>query len=261
MRKYLIVAAALAVAVTALFTVGVAYGASANNDSLSAKFNPDNPGNVNTPGGLFAELSSLHNTDSTGTPTSPTVEPVPTTNVSIDFDHAFTFKTKTVGVCNNGLTGTTQQGMQACGDSYIGGGYATVCASGGGAGTPCGTGLPANTGIFNAQVSVYNGPPDGKHPTLKLQAVADHTPLGPTTVPLVGTLVKSKAGGEFAGGKRLDVPVPVLGGGLAALTDFSVNINNGSYVTAACDNGTWNIQSTSTDAGGSQTDVVNQPCT
>jgi len=151
--------------------------------------------------------------------------------------------------------------MKACGDAYVGGGYATICASGGGAGTPCGTGLPANTGVFNATVSAYNGPPDGRKPTIKVQAVADHTPLGPTTVPLIGTLNKSRAGGDFTGGKRLDVPVPALGGGLAAITDLSVNVNSGSYISAACDDGHWSFLATATDAGGSQPDTVAQPCT
>jgi hypothetical protein len=67
--------------------------------------------------------------------------------------------------------------------------------------------------------------------------------------------------GQALGGKRLDVPVPSLGGGLAAITDFSVNVNSGSYVSGACDDGHWSIQATSADAGGRQTHAVSEPCT
>lgn len=268
MRKYFI--AAMAVAALAAFAVpGTAFAVSANVSTLDAKFNPTNPGATRHKGGLLVETTTLHASGGSGTPTLPAKEPVPTTQVDLDFDHAITFSTNAVARCTGSLTGTTQSGMANCVDSLIGGGYATLCAASGGPGTACDLGgspssVPPAPGVLNAQVTAYNGPKNGgtrgTSPTVLLQSVADHTPLGPTTVVLTGSLVRSPLGGEFA--KRLTVPVPTIGGGAAAITDFTVGVNNGNFVRGKCDNGTWNFRATfSYLAGGPDVDNHNQSCT
>ena len=205
MRKYLLVVSALAAAMAV--AAPVAFGASPNVSSIDGKFNPANPGATLKAGGLFVETTSLHATDA-GTPTSPTKEPVPTTHVDVSFDHNIAFAPGTVPVCNDPLTGTAQAGMKACGNAYVGGGYGTLCASSTGPGGASGCDL----GVLNATVAAYHGP-NNPQPTIVLQGVADHTPLGPLTVVLAGTLRAANQTGEFAGGKRLDVPVPLLAGG------------------------------------------------
>jgi hypothetical protein len=265
MRKYLVAVTALAVAVTALMTAGVALGASSNTYTLDTKVNPPvASATVLGASGLFVETSTLAAGDP-GTPTSPTLFPVPTTHVNLDLDHNVVINPAAVPVCSNALTGTTQAGMKACGDSYVGGGYATICASAGGPGSACGTGIGgASAGTVNAQVSAYNGPatgdPGGNKPTLKLQGVADHTVAGPLTTVLTGTLLNSPGVNEF--GKRLSVDVPSLAGGLGAITDFSVNVNNGKFLRAKCNGDmVWNFQTVSTDGSGSATATNNNPCT
>jgi hypothetical protein len=270
MRKYLI--AAMAVTALAAFAVpGTAFAVSPNVSSLDAQFNPGNPGNTATKGGLFVETSTLLAGAGAGTPTTPAKEPVPTRRADIDFDHGLTFATNTVTRCTGDLSGTTQSGMKNCGDSYVGGGYATLCVSSTGPGGNCDTGgYPAPTnppapGVVNAQISAYNGPKDGgqsgNQPTILLQSVSDHTPLGPTTVVLTGSLFNSPLGGDF--GKRLDVPIPLIGGGAGALTDFSVNINNGGFIKGECDDGNWSYSAQfnyNNPPGGSDVVTDNQGC-
>jgi len=260
MRKYLIAAMAV-VAVAAFANVGTAFAVSANTSTLDVVVNPDNPGATLTKSGLFVETTTLHDNDTTGTPTSPGMEPVPTTNVDLDFDHNIAIQSGSVPTCGNALTGTTQAGMKACGDSYIGGGYATVCGSSTGPGT--GT---CDLGVINAQVAAYNAPKNGSNqPTIKLQAVADHTVVGPLTQVLVGTVKNSPLGGEFAGGKRISVPVPLIPPalpGAAAITDFSVNINNNVYIKAQCHGDTtWDYSARFAYTSGADTVTDSQPCT
>jgi len=263
MRKYLVAASALAVAVAALMTAGVALGASTNTYALDAKVNPPAASaTVLGPSGLFVEAQSTAAGDP-GTPTSPTLFPVPTTHVNLDLDHNVVIAPTAVPTTANALTGTTQAGMKAAGDSYVGGGYATICASAAGPGSACGAGLGGAPGVINAQVSAYNGPatgnPGGNKPTLLLQGVADHTVAGPLTTVLTGTLLNSPGTNEF--GKRLSVDIPSLAGGLGAITDFSVNVNNGKFVRAKCNgDNVWNFQTVSTDASGSATALHNQGC-
>ncbi len=260
MRKYLIVVTAVA-ALAAFVNVGIAMAASPNNSTIDLQFNPDNPGATATKGGLFAEITTLNKTDTTGTPTSPTKEPVPTTEVDLSFDNNFVFTPATVPVCNNALTGTTQAGMKACGDAYVGGGYATICGSLAGPGGDC------DLGVLNATVSAYHGP-NNPQATILFQGRSDHTPVGPLTVVLEGTLRGSNLPGEFAGGKRLVVPVPLIppvSPGAAAITDFAVNVNNHAFVKASCDgDNTLNYSAKITYATGAPPrDTVTdaQPCT
>jgi hypothetical protein len=260
MRKYLIAVMALA-AVAAFASVGTAFGASANTSTVTGHFNPDNPGATADKGGLFIETTTLHDTDG-GTPTNPTVEPVPTTTVDLNFDGNLALAVGAVPTCGASLSGTTQAGMINCGASYIGGGYSTVCASSSGPGGATGCDL----GVINAQVAAYNGPRNATNqPTIRLQAVADHTAVGPLTVVLEGSIRNSNLGGQFTGGKRVLVPVPLLppaAPGAAAITDFSVNINNSTFVKGSCGaDGDWDYRAKFTYSAGTDTVNDSQPCT
>jgi hypothetical protein len=254
MRKYLTAVMAVAL-VACVANVGTAFAAAPDKTTFDGEINASNPGATFTNSGLFAEATTLLNADP-GTPTNPTVEPVPGALADVSFDHNIRFAPTSVPVCNNALSGTTQAGMKACGNSYVGGGYATLCAASGGPGTAC------DLGVLNAQVSAYNGPPNPQ-PTILMQGVSDHTPIGPLTVVLTGTLKPASLGGEFAGGKHLVVPIPLLASGAAALTDFSVNINNGKYVQAKCDgDNAWQYSAKSTFVSGTpRTATDSQPCT
>lgn len=59
----------------------------------------------------------LYKFDNAGTPTSPTLQPVPGKSADVSFDHNIKFTPNTVPVCNNALTGTTQTDMKACGNA------------------------------------------------------------------------------------------------------------------------------------------------
>jgi hypothetical protein len=243
MRKLIALAGLVVVGVFA--AVGVAYGASGNTSSLDAKFNPPSTGAAFTKGGLFVETS----TQKTGDPnpaTNPSEFPSPTTLADVDFDQNIKFTPAAVPSCTADLTGdSTQAAMKACGDSAVGGGYATVC--GNSTGTPGGA---CDLGVLKAQITAFNGPhnggPGGNLPTILLHSRTDISPVGPITVVLVGSLKNSPLGGEF--GKRLDVPVPLIppaAPGLAAITDFAVNVNSGTFVQAKCTgDDTWNFSAT-----------------
>jgi len=254
MRKYLTAVMAV-VAVACVANVGVAFAAAPDKTTFDGEINASNPGATFTNSGLFAEATTLLNADP-GTPTNPTVEPVPGALVDVSFDHNIRFAPTSVPVCNGNLANSTQLGMKACGNAYVGGGYATLCAASAGPGTAC------DLGILNAQVAAYNGPPNPQ-PTIVMQGVSDHTPIGPLTVVLTGTLKPASLGGEFAGGKHLVVPIPLLASGAAAITDFSVNVNNGKYIQAKCDgDNAWQYSAKSTFVSGTpRTATDSQPCT
>ena len=252
MRKYLVAVAALS-AVVALGLTATAFGASPNTSAETAKFNPDNPGGTVTKGGMFVETSTLLTGDP-GTPTTPTVEPVPTTNVVLHFDKTIKFNLNAVPSCGDALSGSTQDGMKACSASYVGGGYATICGATGGPGTTC------DLGVLNAQIAAYKGVDSSQ---LLIQGRSDHTPVGPFTTVLTGTLSYSPLGGQFDGGKRIVVPVSLLFAGGAAITDLAVTVNNASIVKASCSGDMdWDYKANFTYADSStSSDASSQPCT
>lgn len=257
MRKYLMIVAAVAVS-AALMNVGTAFGVSPNIATVDGHFNPDNPGATYTKGGLFVETNQMYAGDPNAPDgTNPTLKPERTDEVRISFDKNMKFNVGQVPTCSDPLTGSAQDGMKACGDSYIGGGYATLCVASGAAGTAC------NLGVVNAVVSAYNGPVVGGFPTIKLQARADHTIAGPVTSVLTGTLEPALPVSNPYD-KMLRVAIPPAGGGAASITQFALNVNNGSFVQAKCTNpdNDWDFRGYFHDVSpGSQTDTDFQPCT
>ena len=95
--------------------------------------------------------------------------------------------------------------------------------------------------------------------------MADRTVVGPWTVVLEGTIRNSGLGGEFEGGKRLTVPVPLIPPalpGAAAITDFAVNINNDGFIKARCNGDQiWNYRARFDYSAGFDVRNKNQPCT
>ena len=130
-------------------------------------------------------------------------------------------------------------------------------------------GTACDLGVLNAQVAAYNGPRNANNqPTIRLQGASDHTPVGPLTVAArPGRCGTRPLGGEFAGGKRLVRTVPLIppaAPGLAAITDFAVNVNNNVFVKAKCDGDqVWNFRARYEYAPAAGFDTVNdgQPCT
>ena len=194
---------------------GTAFAVSPNVSTLDANLRPDNPGATATKSGLFVETSTLLAGAGAGTPTLPAKEPVPTRRAQLDFDHAITFSHSAVTKCTGSLTGTTQQGMIELRRFVRGRRLRHPLRVEHGPRWELRHGrlsrptAPPAPGVVNAQIAAYNGPKDGgnagNQPTILLQSVADHTPLGPTTVVLRGALFASPLGGDF--GKRLDVPI------------------------------------------------------
>jgi hypothetical protein len=221
MRKPIAITAL--VSLTAFAVVVAIAGAVGNNVStLNGSFKPNTglSATVPTKGGLFVETTTLDDSD-TGTPTAPSgPQPSPTTNVKLNLDDDLVFAPTSVPSCNANLAGTTTQAaLIACGASQIGGGVATLCVNNAG-----------SCLVFQAVVTAFNGPKDAQNrPTILLHGRNDAT--GITTV-LKGTLKTSTAGADF--GKVLDVPVPLIAGGSASITDFAVNVTNGTFVRATC---------------------------
>jgi hypothetical protein len=114
----------------------------------------------------------------------------------------------------------------------------------------------------NAVVSAYNGPVVSGNPTLKLQGRADHTLAGPITTVLNGT-VEPALPASNPYDKMLRVAIPLVAGGAGAITDFAVNINNGSFIQAKCtgDNDLDYRAYFHNVDGGTQTVTSNEPCT
>ena len=228
MRKYLI--AVLAVAATSL--VMAASASAATDSTVESKFLPDNPGLTLTGGGLFVETTSQDTLDA-GTPYNPAgPQPTPVDKVLLDFDDSFTITPSTVPQCNAfatfTATTTTQAAMKLCANTVIGGGAATICVNNGVGGCA----------VVPAAVTAFNGPTVGGRRTIGLLGRNDQSNV---TTPLLGVLTNSALPDK---GKRLTVDVPVLLGGAASLTDFTVTVNNQNYLRGQCDDGDqlWNTR-------------------
>jgi len=282
MRKYFILGLAIATAGTVYAAVAFA-AVNVNHSTTKGTFAPSTiPTGTFKGGALTIEDTTVYCpsgppcTAEGGTPTAPTTLPDPTVHVDQLIDKSF------VLTANDGLpqcdpatlTGTTTAGAEAvCGpgsgnnaelslktDGTSNPGVDTVCVSDGVPGHPCGA---APSGV----VLAFNGLTQNGHKTIVLHSRVG-APLNTTTV-LVGEL--KPCGTCPAGfGYDLDVPVPLLGGGAAAITDFKVTVrrkftNNGhnyNYVKATCDAPKWKSQANFTyNSTATETAVKNQVCT
>ncbi len=229
MRRYLALALGVAVA---LSVAGIALAAPNDTSTVKAKFTPSKlPKKKFKSGSLAVETTTVYPTGG-GTPTAPTKKPEPTTHVKLDFDDDFKFNPGSIPQCKVtdqqlATAGNNDDAKAMCGaKSVVGSGSGVVCVAGN-TGDPCGQ-------VGTAQVTAFNGKPKNNKPTIYLYSHASQN-VGGAVVVLVGTLVKSPLGGDF--GKRLDVPVPLIASGLAAITDFKTTVQNGRYVQARCHDG------------------------
>jgi hypothetical protein len=175
---------------------------------------------------LFVDTSTLSNANP-GTPTNPGNIPVPTTDVTLQFDKSQIKLTyKGLAQCKQSLEGTTTTtARQMCGDAQVGSGSATACL--GKAGAPC-------TSKLSFVVTAFNGPTKNGNPTLILHSRNDSLAL--TTI-LTGTYNTKKY--------TLDVPIPASVYTLATITDFKTTVQKSfkskgkkyNYVSARCKKG------------------------
>jgi hypothetical protein len=129
------------------------------------------------------------------------------TNALIEFPSEAKVTTKGLRQCAPApLEGTTtEQAIAQCRKARVGQGSAIADV--------VGTDLPAT-------VTAFNGTPSGGNPTVVLHSRVDAASL--TTV-LVGTILPP-AGGGGVFGDRLNVPVPPLAGGAAAIERFETTV-------------------------------------
>ncbi|MGZ3302812.1 MAG: hypothetical protein ACXVBG_18125, partial [Isosphaeraceae bacterium] len=116
-----------------------------------------------------------------------------------------------------------------CGKAKIGGGTASAL-------------LPVGSQVFPADqiVTAFNGVPQGGKPVVILHSYGT-TPVQ-TTLILVGTVRNFNKEGY---GPRLDLEIPLIAGGVGALTEFQTTIDKKftykgkkrSYVSAKCTSG------------------------
>ncbi len=232
MRKHLALATAAAL-VLAATAIAPAAPPTNSESKLKARISPSKlPKKRFRNASLFVETSTVNPNDP-GTPRNPATRPEPTTHVVIDFDDDGTVRPGAVATCKvsdaafQSFTGTIAQARRMCGrKSVLGTGDATVCLAGA-TGAACGGVNPPE----RADVIAFNGQPKAGKPTVYLYAkgTGDISMIGQE---ITGTIKRSPLGRDY--GKRLDVPVPPLGGGIGALTDFRVTVSKGSYIRARC---------------------------
>lgn len=229
-RSTLVVAMALAAAVA---IASVAIAAPVGAPVASPDGNSQAYGSLITPKKLSKKTFTPANLEVTTQLRSTTAAngvPVPTTNVTIDFDKNAKVFSKGVPTCDpSQLQNTsTEVALQKCGKAKIGGGTATAL-------------LPVGPTVYtvNQTVTAFNGVPQGGKPVVLLHSYGT-TPIQ-TALVLVGVVTTPNKEGY---GPRLDVQVPLIAGGTGALTDFSVKINKkfkykgkrASYIYAKCPN-------------------------
>jgi hypothetical protein len=165
----------------------------------------------------------------TGDSASPNGIPSPAVRALINFDDdiAVNFRLKGLGRCSpESIAGlSTDQAKATCPRSIVGGGAAKVRIP-----WPNPEGyveLPAVVTAFNATTEPGTG-----RPRVILYSRQEDTGQGSS---IIGVFKKSSAGADY--GRLLDVDIPLLLDGNAALTDFRVTIGNGykkGFVKARC---------------------------
>lgn len=213
MRKYLIGGLALALAIALASTVLAATA----EQTVDGKVTPKKLPKKKFKNATITVMTATEDAD------DPSAIPPKTTNAKISLPKNARFKTDTVPQCTDSLEGTDRAtALTLCGDSKVskdGGSKANVAL-------PLGPG--GSRVDMPADVMAFNGPKSGKKPTLILWSRVEA--LSATTI-LEGVLKKinSKKYGWL-----LDVDVPLVAGGLGALTEFQAKVNRKSYVQARC---------------------------
>ena len=280
MRKYFVLGLAIATAGT-VFAAAAFAVTNVDHSTTRATFAPNTiPTGTFKPGALTVEDTTVYCPGgppcSGGTPTAPTALPDQTTNVEQFVDDSFVI-TVNAGLpkCDPAdIEGTTTAGAEAvCGpgsgnnaelslktDGTSNPGTGTVCVSDGTPGHPCGA-------TPTAVITAFNGLTQNGNPTILLHSRVG-APVNGTTV-LKGE-VKPCGTCPVGFGYDLSVPVPLLAGGAAAITDFKVSVrrkytNNGhtyNYVKGTCDASPWKSRADFTyNSTATETAKKNQPCT
>lgn len=136
--------------------------------------------------------------------------------VNVDFSKNIRFKPRSVPRCRENLEDTTKETAELlCGN-------AKVSKDRGSRGTV----KFVNGQEFRANITAFNGP--GRRDLTLHSRVDDLN----TTVILVGTLRNRAPGRPF--GSSLRVPVPLIGGGSGAITEFRTTVKKRKFVQARC---------------------------
>jgi hypothetical protein len=174
---------------------------------------------------------TLEVTTRTATVTNPNGVPVPAVRAIIDFDRSMSIFSRGYPTCGAGeLQNTsTETALRLCKHAKIGGGAATAV-------------IPIGEKVFveSLTVTAFNGKPQGGRTVVLLHSYG-RAPVQTTAV-LVGVVTRYDREGY---GPRLDVSIPLIAGGVGALTDFHTGIfktfayrgRKRSYVTAMCRTG------------------------
>lgn len=267
MRKTLIAVAAALFAVAAFGAASASAAIPGATADISSSFSPQDSGGVaqlntlkSTKGALVTQTTNVFNGGGGGTALSPAIEPVPTTNTQIVWDKTLHLNPAVVPVASSNCqsvasnaASTNQDTEKACGESIIGGGYATICA----ALSPAGPGNPCTGGPIQADVIAIRGPdlgPDVAVPAKTDRSIiffghADNSAIGPVTSGFTGHLSICAGGAgvtnpnplspsdcnskptasTFYHGPELDVDTTAATfSGAAAITNFSLEVNNGA---------------------------------
>lgn len=161
-----------------------------------------------TKASMRVDVDTQYGADDGAAPPVTNIPDYVANRTQVDFDNDFVFMPGRFAKCNqNKINGTTtQQARAACRKAIVGTGSFTVRGQVNAQGTA--------TGV----VTAFNGRFVGGKPVILLHARLDS--LNNTSV-LVGRLVNAP-GRDF--GKRLDVNVPLLAGGAAAITHFHATV-------------------------------------
>lgn len=171
---------------------------------------------------------TLEVTTKTTSTTNPTGVPVPAVQAIIDFDRHMSIFSRGYPTCN--LTQiqntSTETALRVCKRAKIGGGNATAL-------------IPVGVQVFveHLTVTAFNGKPQGRKPVILLHSYG-RAPVQTTTV-LTGVVSNFDREGY---GPRLNVKIPLIAGGLGALTEFHTAIFKRfsykgvkrSYVSSTC---------------------------
>lgn len=210
------------VALIAAFAVGMVSFATAANEYQTTKIDVDKTKldkKKFKPVGLKTGVSTPVNDEAEGASI-----PAKATQTVLNFDKNLKFNTKTVPTCSANLENTsTAQAKAACGNSQVSvdgpDTFAEVMISFGELGV----------GTYDAVVTAFNGPGKGQ-----ITLHANVPDLAATTI-ITGTIGKS---GEKGFKTKITFPVPLIGGGSGAISEFYAYIKGSGkgkkYVTARC---------------------------
>lgn len=216
-RKYL--AASLLAVLAAATVSSTSIAAPGQTQSVDGSFRPAKlPKKKRKPIALRVRTA-------TTCPTCASQTPSPATLARLHFDNAGRVYPGVSPKCSvSQVQGdNTEDAKASCPNSIVGAGSATVFVP---------TTLTTHA-TYTAEVTAFNGTPQGGRPTLIL-----HNYVQALSFPqdLIGVYYRSTAGRDFRRGVRLDVTVPPLPLG-AALTEFITTVGNGfkrGYVKSNC---------------------------